>query len=97
MNGACNSSLFLGPAPWVPHLGSDQKSNIIKFQLQSQFQRFLNQIFLTNKRYKTYQMGFSFGCLGHAPGVGLNRVPGGQKFIFSEHGHVTYQIEGDVE
>ena len=25
---------------------------------------------LTNERYKTYQMGFSFGRLGHAPGGG---------------------------
>ena len=27
---------------------------------------------LTNERYKTYQMGFSFGHLGHGPGVGLS-------------------------
>ena len=26
---------------------------------------------LTNERYKTYQTGFSFCHLGHAPGVGL--------------------------
>ena len=26
---------------------------------------------LTNERYKTYQTGFLFCCLGHAPGVGL--------------------------
>ena len=26
---------------------------------------------LTHERYKTYQTGFSFGRLGHAPGVGL--------------------------
>ena len=26
---------------------------------------------LTNERYKIYQMGFSFCCVGHAPGVGL--------------------------
>ena len=26
---------------------------------------------LTNKRYKTYQTGFKFCCLGHARGVGL--------------------------
>ena len=25
---------------------------------------------LTNERYKTYKMGFSYGFLGHAPGVG---------------------------
>ena len=32
---------------------------------------------LTNERYKTYQMGFSFGCLGHGPGVGLRGTVGG--------------------
>ena len=31
----------------------------------------------TNERYKTYQMGFSFGGLGHAPGVGLGGTMGG--------------------
>ena len=42
MNGACNGTFFC-PAPWGP--GEGQKGpilNIIKFQLQSQFQRFLN-------------------------------------------------------
>ena len=32
---------------------------------------------LTNKRYKSYQTGFSFGRLGHAPGVGLGGTVGG--------------------
>ena len=32
---------------------------------------------LTNGRYKTYQTGFSFGRLGHAPGVGLGGTVGG--------------------
>ena len=32
---------------------------------------------LTNERYKTYQTGFSFGCLGHAPGVGFGGTVGG--------------------
>ena len=32
---------------------------------------------LTNERYKTYQTGFSFGRLGHAPGVGLGGTGGG--------------------
>ena len=47
MNGARNSTFFGGPAPWGPgERPKDQKSiNIIKFQLQSQFQRFLNQTF----------------------------------------------------
>ena len=32
---------------------------------------------LTNERYKTYQMGFSFGRLGHCPGLGLRGTVGG--------------------
>ena len=55
---------------------------------------------LTNKRYKTYQTGFSFSCLGHAPGVGIRGAGGAQgvnKFIFFKHGHVAYQIDGDDE
>ena len=32
---------------------------------------------LTNERYKTYKTGFSFDCLGHAPGVGLWGIVGG--------------------
>ena len=45
---------------------------------------------LTNERYKTYQMGFSFGRLGHGPGVGLRGTGGGggggvQKIFFLEN------------
>ena len=54
--------------------------------------------FLTNERYKTYQTGFLFCRLGHAPGVGLWCAGGAQgvkkKF---KHGHVAYQIDGDEE
>ena len=32
----------------------------------------------TNERYKTYQTGFSFCRLGHAPGVGLRGAGGAQ-------------------
>ena len=32
---------------------------------------------LSHERYKTYQTGFSFGRLGHAPGVGLRGTVGG--------------------
>ena len=45
---------------------------------------------LTNERYKTYQMGFSFGRLGYGPGVGLRGAMGGrgglggQKLFFLE-------------
>ena len=38
---------------------------------------------LTHERYKTYQTGYSFGHLGHAPGVGLGGTVGGSIF-FSE-------------
>ena len=40
---------------------------------------------LPNKRYKTYQTGLSFCCLGHAPGVRLRGgwgCPGDQKKFF---------------
>ena len=33
---------------------------------------------LTNERYKTYQMGFSFGRLGHGPGWDLGVPRGGE-------------------
>ena len=51
---------------------------------------------LTNERYKPYQTGFLFSCLGHAPGVGLLGAMGAQVVIFFfKHGHVAYQIDRD--
>ena len=38
--------------------------------------------FLTNERYKMYQTGFSFDCLGHGPGVGLGGTTGVSGVIF---------------
>ena len=52
-------------------LGEVKRSNIIKFQLQSQFLRFLYQTLYVYKRCETYRTEFSFCRLGHAPGVGL--------------------------
>ena len=46
----------------------------------NQWTKFLNQIIvciLTYKRYNSYQTGFSFGHLGHAPVVGLGGAGGG--------------------
>ena len=45
MNGVCNGTFFFGPAPWGSGEGPKGQIslNIIKFQLLSQFQRFLNQ------------------------------------------------------
>ena len=53
---------------------------------------------LTNERYKIYQTGFSFCCLGHAPGVGLWAAGGAQGVnFFFKHGHVAYKIKEDDE
>ena len=70
---------FLGPNPLGPW-GGAKRTNIIKSQSQSQFQRFLNQtlcVFSQLKDIKTYQTGFSFRRLGHAPEVGLGGTVGG--------------------
>ena len=72
---------FLGPRPLGPS-GGAKRSNIIKSELQSQFQRFFKPNFvylLTNERYITNQTGFSFGRLGHAQGrdLGVPWVGGG--------------------
>ena len=52
---------------------------------------------ITNERYKTYQMGFLFCRLCHAPGVGLTGTGGTQGVKKIKHGHVAYQIDGDDE
>ena len=78
MNGTCTAAIVLGPRPLGPW-GGAKRSNIIKSELQSQFQRFFKPNFvylLTNERYITYQTGFSFGRLGHAQGWDLG-VPCG--------------------
>ena len=81
---------FFGSAPWGPGEGPKGQIslNITKFQLQSQFKIFSQTfcVFSQMKDKKTYQTGFSFGRLGHAPGVGLGGYRGGlgSKFLFSE-------------
>ena len=71
MNGA-RKVIFL--APPLGALGEGQK---VKYHLIS-ITKSISKIFisnfvfvLTNERYKTYQKGFLFCRLGHAPGVGL--------------------------
>ena len=65
--------------PW----GGAKSSNIIKYHkisITKSISKFLKPNFvcvLTNERYKTYQMGFSFGRLGHTPRVGLEGTLGG--------------------
>ena len=68
--------IFFGLATWGP--GEGPKGQIsLNFNYKVNFKDFFKLNFvclLTNKRYKTYQAGFSFGPLGHAPGVGLRGV-----------------------
>ena len=71
MNGACNSILFFGPVPWDPGEGSKGQKSLnfnYKVNLKEIIPKFL--CVLTNERYSTYQTGFLFYHLGHAPGVG---------------------------
>ena len=86
MNGAFNVKKILAPPPGA--LGRGQK---VKYHLIL-ITKSISKIFipnfvcaLTNERYKTYQTGFLFCRLGHAPGVGLlgTRVPRGSKIFFS--------------
>ena len=80
MNGACKVFyFFFGPAPWGSGKGSKGQISF-NFNYKVNFKDFYTKLcvcVLTNERYKTYQTGFSFSCLGHAPGV--LGCPGGQK------------------
>ena len=65
--------------PW----GGAKRSNINKFQLQYQFQRYVKQILCVSHKFrvKTYHKRFSFSRLGHAPDMrlrstGVGMVPG---------------------
>ena len=77
MNGTRTGAIFLVPAPWG--LGEGLKGQIsLNLNYKVNFKDFKpNFVYLlTNERYKTYQMGFSFCRLGHAQGWDLG-VPWG--------------------
>ena len=64
--------------------GAAERGQKLKYHLIS-ITKSISKIFmpnfvcvLTNKRYKTYQTGFSFCHLGHAQGVGLLGTGGAQ-------------------
>ena len=68
---------------WAPPPGALGRGQKVKYHLIS-IAKSISKIFipnfvcvLTNKRYKTYQTGFLFCGLGHAPGVGLLGTGGG--------------------
>ena len=80
MNGACNVKFFLAPPP-----GAIRRGQKVKYHLIS-ITKSISKIFipnfvcvLTNERYKTYQTGFLFCPLNHAPGVGLWGAGGAQE------------------
>ena len=100
MNVACNSKIFLALPPGA--LGRGQKVKYHLISITKSITKIFIQNFvclLTNERYKTYQRGFSFCRLGHAPGVGLRGAGGAQgvKKLFFKLDHVAYQIDGDDE
>ena len=96
MNGVCNGTFFFGPAPWGPGEGpKGQISNdIIKFQLLSQFQRFLNQtlcVFSQMKDIKHIRRDFHLAAWVMAQGWDLG-VPWGvvwsKKFFFPKFNQI---------
>ena len=90
MNGVCNGTFFFGPAPWGPGEGPKCQIplNIIKFQLLSQIQRFLNQtlcVFSQMKDIKHIRRDFYLAAWVMPPGwdLGVPWVVGGSKnFLF---------------
>ena len=69
-----------------------KRSNIIKFQLRSQFQISLNKtlcVFSQMKDIKHIRRDFLFRGLGHAPGFGLWGTGGlgGHKLFLSKFNH----------
>ena len=67
MNGACNG-IFFCPAPWGP--GEESKGQI---SLNINYKDFYTKLFVCSHKLEiqTYQIGFLFYCLIHAPEVGF--------------------------
>ena len=64
---------------WLWGLGEGQKIKYHKISITKSISKIFKPTFvclLTNKRYETYKTGFSFSCLGHAPGLGLEGARG---------------------
>ena len=83
MNGICNGTIFWVPAPWGPGEGP----KIIKSELKSQFQRFLNQyLFIFSHMKDIYNIsdGIFIRAPGSCPGMGLGGTMGvgGPNFFF---------------
>ena len=95
MNGACNVKKYLAAPPGA--LGRGQKVKYHLISITKSISKIIVPNFvcvLTNEGYKTYQTGFLFCLLGHAPGVGLRGTGGAQgvKFFFFSN-MVMWHIE----
>ena len=85
------------PAPWGSGEGSKGQISL-NFNYKVNFEDFYTKLCVC---YKTYQKGFSFCRLGHAPGVGFwgAGVPKGSKIYFFSNRVMclAYQIDMDDE
>ena len=89
---ACSTAQYF----WLPPPGALERSQNVNYHLIA-ITKSIPKIFkpnyvclLTNKRNKTYKKGFSSGCLGLAPGVGLG---GAGRSIFSFLNMVMWHIK----
>ena len=66
------SKIFILGSNWWP-LGEVKGQTILNFGYHVNFKDFYTKFCVCSHKesYKTYQMGFLFCCLSHAPGVGL--------------------------
>ena len=79
--------IFFYPVPWGPGEGS----NIIKFQLQSQFQRFFNQtlcVFSHMKNINHIRWDFNLAAWVMPQGWDLGGTVGGSNFFFSKFNQI---------
>ena len=94
MNGACNGTFFFGPAPWGPGEGPKGQIslNTIKFQLLSQFQRFINHtlcVFSQMKDIKHIRRDFHLAAWVMLQGWGVPwGVVGSKKNFFPKFNQI---------
>ena len=92
--GCATAHFFIGPAPWGPGEGPKGQIslNIIKFQLQSQFQRFFNQtlcVFSHIKDIKHIRRDFHLVAWVQGSDLGVPwRVWGVKFFFFSKFNQI---------
>ena len=96
MNGVCNGTFFL-PPPWGPWEGPKGQIslNVIKFQLQSQFQRFFNQtlcVFSHLKDIKHIRLDFHLVAWVMPQGSDLGVPSGGLRGQFFFRNSIRFDV-----